>query len=71
MQFVVSRKVLSQVLPLLCASIYHEALSLSDHDTFSFFHLSSPVMLYASMLFYVLYVYGDKALGYIITHHRW
>ena len=42
-------------------------------------HLSSSflspifiiVMLYASMISYVLYVYGDKALGYIITHHRW
>jgi delta24-sterol reductase len=28
-------------------------------------------MLYGSMVFYVLYEYGDKAIGYVVTHHRW
>jgi delta24-sterol reductase len=47
-----------------------------DHSSYTMDHITEaetffPVMLYASMLSYVLYVYGDKCLGYIITHHRW
>lgn len=49
----------------MAAQTAYSVEHITEVDTFI------PVMLYASMISYVLYVYGDKALGYIITHHRW